>query len=115
MQLIEVHEGIQEMARAFIEGRSVATGLKGLDVPPIHIFLDSWRPLWCFASTDVNLSTISWRYPELIWDINGENDADYLSFSGGSLSHERLERFPGAQRSSELFWTDYLGFNNKEL
>ena len=115
MQLIEVHEGTLGMHHVFIEGGSISTGIMELDVSPVYILLDHWNPLWRFVSTEVNLDTISVRRVDMVWEVIGDGNNDYLSFPNTDVPAGRLERFPSKQRTSDLFWTDYLGFNNKEL
>ena len=116
MQLIEVHAGTSDMHRVFRKREgAVSQGIAALDVSPVYLLLDHWNPLWCFVSTEVNLHTIFATVVDMVWDMLNEDHKDYIEFPNGNVSAEALERFHSKNSPSELLWTDYLGFNSKEL
>lgn len=109
MQLIEIHEGIDEMLEDFNKGTGMNLAIHRLIVPTQYRRLLGWMPLLSFVSTDIDLDTVREKKTHLLWEFK-EEDVDFLRFTQPDGHRELLERFPEVRPSFPLEWTDYLGF-----
>ena len=116
MQLIEIHDGLENM-RAYYDAvgefGSLGYGLMRLTPPPIAMLLDlrGYFPFLCFVSSLVDLGAIGGMVTWTRWTLYSEDiPLDFVEFTTHYTHYH--ERFPGGVDLPNLCWSDYLGFNN---